>query len=112
MNIFNKKKIQNLEKEISLLKKEIEVKDNALKNYNTKVIDNLNKQIEDSNKRNKELSDWLLELIKHNGFKIPEQIPYFKMERCEPLLKPSSNGCMQLRVERYMIPSIEITEWR
>ena len=109
MILFNKKKVKKLEEEILLLKKEIEIKDDVLRNINKPK----NTTIEESlTKQNENLLNWVLKLIEHNGFKIPEQIPYFKMVRNNVQLRYYEPQKMygELIEEKYIIPSIEITK--
>lgn len=110
MILFNKKKVKKLEEEILLLKKEIEIKDDVLRNINKPK----NTTIEESlTEQNENLLNWVLKLIEHNGFKIPEQIPYFKMVRNNVQSRyydPQKQKMYELIEERYIIPSIEITK--
>ena len=72
-----------------------------------------NTTIEESlTKQNENLLNWVLKLIEHNGFKIPEQIPYFKMVRNNVQLRYYEPQKMygELIEEKYIIPSIEITK--
>lgn len=109
MILFKKKKIEKLENEISLLKKEIETKNEVIQ----KIIKEKN-STERIMEENKTLLSWILMLIEKNGFKVPEKIPYFKMSRQESIPRFYDPSCYpeRLEYERYTIPPIEITRMK
>ena len=107
MDLFNKKKVSKLEEEIKLLKKEIEVKNDVLRKLRTpNAVEYLEGQ-------NKKLMNWILDLIEHNGYEVPEQVPYFKiMSRLNPTPYMDSFNNGRITEERYVLPMIEIARMK
>lgn len=105
MDLFNKKKVSKLEEEIKLLRKELEVKNSLL---NMPKDTSYEEHIKSENEK---MMKWILDLIEHNGYQLPERVPYFKMVsriETQPYMDPMRNR--PLIEERYMIPAIEISK--